>query len=60
MKHDWLVRWKYRWIIFMSGAEMLKRRVEVENYLAECAAGKRPLPDAKKCRELSLRLGTPD
>ena len=54
---DFLFRWKYRWINFMAGAESLNRRVGVENYLAMCAAGKKPLPDAEKCAELATRLG---
>lgn len=41
----------------MAGADAMNRRVEVEQYLFDCAAGKRLLPDATKCRELALRLG---
>lgn len=58
------IRWfcilcQYRWqIVRNSGAE-LNRRVTVEAYLLDCAAGKRPLPDASKCRELALKLGVP-
>ncbi|AUN95415.1 hypothetical protein [Pseudazoarcus pumilus] len=54
-----LIRQRYRWqIVRHSGAE-LNRRVTVEAYLLDCAAGKRPLPDASKCRELALNLGVP-
>lgn len=35
------------------------RRVQVEDALMKMAEGKLPLPDAEKCRELALKLGTP-
>lgn len=35
------------------------RRVQIEDALMKMAEGKLPLPDADKCRELALRLGTP-
>jgi len=54
-----LTRWKYRFLIFMDGDDAMNRRVSVEIYLLDCAAGKKPLPDAAKCRELALKLGTP-
>jgi hypothetical protein len=40
--------------------DFLNRRVKVENFLFECAAGKRPVPDQAKCRELALQLGVPE
>lgn len=58
MRERWL-RWKYRWINFMAGADALNRRVTVENYLYMCASGRKPLPDADKCRELANKLGMP-
>lgn len=56
---QFVTRWKYRVLNFMGGADSLNRRVAVEQELFDCASGKRPLPDAAKCRELALRLGTP-
>jgi hypothetical protein len=41
-------------------SEDFKRRVRVEQYLYDAAAGKAPLPDAAKCRELAVVLGVPD
>lgn len=41
-------------------AGFLNRRVEVEQILFNCAAGKQDLPDKDQCRELALRLGVPD
>lgn len=49
--------WKYRFLKIWHSAKALNRRVEVEQYLLDCANGKRSLPDNKKCRELALRLG---
>ena len=46
------------WIIRNSG-DAIKRRVRVENYLHKAAAGKEPLPNAQKCRELAVDLGVP-
>ena len=40
-------------------AAAINRRVKVEQELFDCAAGKQALPDAAKCRELALKLGTP-
>jgi hypothetical protein len=40
-------------------AEMMNRRAAVEIELFECASGKRTLPDAKRCRELAVKLGKP-
>ena len=36
----------------------LNARVKIENELFAMADGKLPLPDAQKCRELAIRLGT--
>ena len=41
-------------------AGFLNRRVTVEQYLFDCAAGKKPLSDADTCRQLALKLGVPD
>lgn len=41
----------------MAGADAINRRVKVEEELRDMATGKRPLPDAAKCKELYLRLG---
>jgi hypothetical protein len=38
----------------------LNRRAEVEQELWDCSRGKKPLPDAKQCKEWALRLGVPD
>lgn len=38
---------------------ILARRVAVEQELLEMAAGKRPMPDASKLRELARALGDP-
>jgi len=56
---EWLLRWKYRYIAWMGGADAMNRRVSVENYLWRAAAGEKPLPDAEKCRELARKLGIP-
>jgi len=32
----------------------------VEQWLYECAAGKRPLPDKQMCRKWARKLGIPD
>lgn len=56
---NFIVRWKYRLAYFMAGADAMNRRVKVEQHLLDCANGKQPLPDANKCRELALYLGTP-
>lgn len=55
----WLIRLKYRWLIIRNSGAELNRRVDVENWLLNCSVGKQPLPDAKTCRWLALRLGTP-
>jgi len=55
----WFLRWKYRILNLMYSCEELNRRVKVEQYLFDCANGKKPLPDAAKCKELALFLGTP-
>jgi hypothetical protein len=41
-------------------SEDFARRVEVEQFLLDCAGGKRQLPDAEGCRALAHRLGIPD
>jgi len=38
-------------------AEILNRRAEVEQFLFDCFAGKRPLPDKETCRSLAMKLG---
>ena len=38
----------------------INRRVPVEQYLLDCANGKRELPDRDKCRELAQKLGVAD
>jgi hypothetical protein len=48
--------WKLRFL--RSHAKSLNRRVEVENVLAEVAAGKRPLLTKEECRALAVKLGT--
>ena len=53
------IRWKYRLLIIRRSGEELNRRATIEAYLLDCAAGKKPLPDAAKCRELALKLGVP-
>lgn len=54
-----LMRCKYRLINIWHSGDELNRRVKVEQYLFDCANGKKPLPDAAKCSELALVLGTP-
>lgn len=54
-----LTRLKYRLRLLINHDDELNRRVKVEQYLLDCARGKKPLPDAAKCRELALCLGTP-
>ena len=41
-------------------AEMINRRAEVEQFLFDCYAGKRPLPDKDTCRALAMKLGVPN
>jgi len=53
-------RLKYKIIFLYHYAKSLNRRVEVEQYLLNCANGKTPLPDHDKCKELALKLGTPE
>jgi len=48
--------WKLRFL--HHHAKSLNRRVEVENVLAEVAAGKRPLLTPEECRELARKLST--
>lgn len=48
-----------RWRIWRNLDDVLARRARVEQYLFDCAAGKRPLPDSETCRKLALKLGTP-
>lgn len=54
-----LRRLRARWIIWRGTNDSLNRRAAVEQYLFNAAAGKSPLPDANKCRELAIRLGVP-
>lgn len=55
-----LERFVGRWRWMRAYEISLNRRAEVEQELWDCSHGKRPLPDAGKCRELALRLGVPD
>lgn len=41
-------------------SEIFAHRVPVEEELLRIAAGKHPLPDRDKCRELALKLGIPE
>ncbi len=41
-------------------AKSLNARADVETYLYDAARGKKPLPDAAKCRELAIKLGNPN
>ncbi len=41
-------------------SEIFAHRVPVEEELLRMAAGKLPLPDRDKCRELALKLGVPE
>lgn len=54
-----LRRWRARWRLLRDSGDELKRRVSVENYLWQAHAGKKPLPDREKCRELAQKLGIP-
>lgn len=56
---NFIVRWKYWLMNILHSGDELNRRVKVEQHLFDCARGKKPLPDAAKCRELALFLGTP-
>lgn len=40
--------------------QVLNRRVSVEQELFDMAAGKKPMPDAAKLRELANKLGKPN
>jgi len=53
------VRLPAKWRLFRNTGNALNRRVTVENYLLDAAIGRKPLPDADKCRELAYKLGTP-
>jgi hypothetical protein len=46
--------------LHQTRSEDFARRVEVEQFLLDCAGGKRPLPDRESCRALAHRLGIPD
>jgi len=48
-----------RWHLWRHSGDALNRRVAVEQYLLDCAAGRNPLPNADTCRELALKLGIP-
>ena len=56
---SFLQRLKARIWIIRNSSDAIARRVKVENYLYKAASGKEALPDAKKCRELAIQLGTP-
>lgn len=57
----WLLRVRLpaRWRLIRGSADELNRRAIVEQYLFDCAKGKRPLPDAERCRRMALKLGIP-
>lgn len=55
-----LRRWRDRIRFNAAYGRSLNRRAEVEQVLFDCASGVRPLPDAALCRQLALRLGTPE
>ncbi len=57
---NFFTRIKYRLRLILQHGEQLNRRVKVEQYLFDCAAGKKPPPDKDKCMELALYLGTPE
>jgi len=50
--------YKARWWLWKNSADSLKARVSVERYLFEASTGKKALPDAKKCSELAIKLGS--
>lgn len=54
-----LQRLRARWRTWRGLGDLIKRRVAVEQYLLDCAAGKRDLPSREECRTLALKLGTP-
>lgn len=39
--------------------DLLDRRALVEQYLYDCAGGRRPLPNEEECFLLARKLGTP-
>lgn len=55
----WLIRLRYRWLSHRAVGDNINRRVQVENWLINCAKGEKPLPDAETCMWLALRLGVP-
>lgn len=56
---SFFTRWRNRLALWRDQPAELNKRAQIESFLLECAAGKRPLPDAATCRWLALRLGTP-
>lgn len=54
-----ITRAKYRLLFLFQHHKELNRRAQVEQWLFQCAAGKKPLPDENTCKWLALRLGTP-
>jgi hypothetical protein len=50
-------RWKFILLTYRDYGSRLNRSVDVENALAECAAGKRPMLTRDECRQLALKLG---
>jgi len=61
IKHlqDKIRQLRARYRTWCSIDDVLNRRAIVEQYLFDCAGGKRPLPDAETCRLIALKLGTP-
>lgn len=53
----WLYRLRVRWRMWRNTADMLNRRVDVENVLLRAAKSGKGL-DAEQCLALGLRLGT--
>lgn len=54
---DKLRQLRARYRIIRDHGHYLNQRARVEQHLHDCAAGKRPLPNARECRKLALRLG---
>jgi hypothetical protein len=56
---DYFQRQKSKLRLWRSLGDQINRRAAVESYLIQCYEGKKPLPDAAKCKELALKLGVP-
>lgn len=55
------LRWRlwHIWFNWQNAADMLNRRVDVENVLLNASAGKRPPLTRDQCRVLAMYLGDP-